>query len=981
MIIHDKNGATLLDIPVDDNSYRYRAIRQGDKVYLYYSLTEHVEVPVGAYIEYEGRRYTLWRPEDLTKHGTRNLEYAVTFGGDWELLGVTKYKHLSAIPRRLRFSLTGKPRFFLQLLVDNLNENDSGWTVGTCVEATEKTLSFSHEYCIDVLNRLADEWDTEFEFDGKTISLGKVEYFKDSPLPLAYGRGNGFKTGVGRKVQGDKAPVSILYVQGGERNIDATSYGSSTLLLPKSQELEYEGRRYQTDKDGMYVTRADRELPNHNEDSYDASHVYPSRVGTVSAVVEVDPENNLYDIIDDSIPADLDFSQCRVPGETATVIFQSGALTGEEFDIEQTEDALTGYVHAERRFKLVPVEKEGGVIPNANRKPSVGDTYAVFNISLPEAYICDNEAKTGASWEMFREAVRYLYENEDERFAFAGELDGIWSKSRWLEVGGYTRPGAYVYFSDPQFLPDGARIRVTGVKDYINRPYSPELELSNTPVAGFVSSDLGKINSNEVREEERYKGMLHYTKRRYRDAIEAQEMLEAAFDNYTKGIDPIWVRTMSLLVGDESLQFRFVDSKTAPRVVEPDFIYNRETGVFTAPAAILQHMTLGIADIKGEHKASEYKFWDMAAYVSPPLGDFGRLYLYARCPKAGTAGAFLLSEEPHELEEGNDYYFLVGLLGSQYDGARSFVTVYGFTEILPGRVTADRIVSTDGETYFNLALGEIGGNIRIKAGSSGYNNLSDKPDLSGFATSSELSVLNNQISAQVTAINSINNRINTAGWITTATGNTLYAKKEMENGSTIISTINQTAGSVSINADKINLNGAVTANNYFKINTDGSFSAIYGKIGAYTVNKNGTLTSGDMSITGSNIVFDGGDTYAAIGSNAIPTSTGFAGPALFRNTTNSGSMYSGGAALALQVGNARYSSTPQTWLSCTQAEGWGASLSVASRYFGDSSGMNRVCINISQIPWTAQLESANLAPSPDWKIMYWDANSGFVGWG
>lgn len=214
-------------------------------------------------------------------------------------------------------------------------------------------------------------------------------------------------------------------MQGGERNIDATAYGSRTLLLPKSQEMEYEGRRYKTDKDGMYITRADRELPNHNEDSYDASHVYPSRVGTVSAVMEVDPENNLYDIIDDSIPADLDFSQCRIPGETATIIFQSGTLTGEEFDIEQTQDALTGYVHAERRFKLVPVEKEGGVIPNANRKPAVGDTYAVFNISLPPAYVCDDETKTGASWEMFREAVRYLYENEDERFAFSGVLEHL----------------------------------------------------------------------------------------------------------------------------------------------------------------------------------------------------------------------------------------------------------------------------------------------------------------------------------------------------------------------------------------------------------------------------------------------------------------------------------------------------------------------------------------------------------------------------
>ena len=46
MIIYDKSDNLLLDIPVDDTSYRYRAIRQGDKVYLYFSLTEHVTEPV-----------------------------------------------------------------------------------------------------------------------------------------------------------------------------------------------------------------------------------------------------------------------------------------------------------------------------------------------------------------------------------------------------------------------------------------------------------------------------------------------------------------------------------------------------------------------------------------------------------------------------------------------------------------------------------------------------------------------------------------------------------------------------------------------------------------------------------------------------------------------------------------------------------------------------------------------------------------------
>ena len=38
----------------------------------------------------------------------------------------------------------------------------------------------------------------EFEFNGKTVSLRKVEYNKNNPLPLSYGRGNGFKPNVAR---------------------------------------------------------------------------------------------------------------------------------------------------------------------------------------------------------------------------------------------------------------------------------------------------------------------------------------------------------------------------------------------------------------------------------------------------------------------------------------------------------------------------------------------------------------------------------------------------------------------------------------------------------------------------------------------------------------------------------------------------------------------------------------------------------------
>ena len=42
-------------------------------------------------------------------------------------------------------------------------------------------------------------------------------------------------------LSGEKANVKILYVQGGSDNIDPSKYGSSELLLPKSQSIGFDG--------------------------------------------------------------------------------------------------------------------------------------------------------------------------------------------------------------------------------------------------------------------------------------------------------------------------------------------------------------------------------------------------------------------------------------------------------------------------------------------------------------------------------------------------------------------------------------------------------------------------------------------------------------------------------------------------------------------------------------------------------------------
>lgn len=850
MIIYEKTGEVLFDVQVNDSSVRNRAIMGDNSVTLNLSLPEYATIPVGSYIEYQGQRYTLWRPDNFKKHGTRNFEYKITFGSNQEILKRYKYKSLSDIPFQLKFTLTAKPKMFLQLLVDNLNLRDSGWTVGDCIVATEKYLSFNHEYCYDVLGRLAQEFNTEWEIDGKTIHLRKVEKFKTEPLALSYGKGNGFRPGVGRATQGDKSPLNLLFVQGGDRNIDLATYNSRYLLLPKSKELEYEGRKYKTDKDGMYITRADKEVSQYNEDSYDASNIYPSRVGEVTAVTTEEGKDDagnpvtFYNIVDSTIPADLNYRDCRIAGEKATMIFQTGVLTGREFDIVQTDTDLTGYDHATRTFELVPLEEDGVTLPNENLKPAIGDKYAIFNIKLPQAYIQDDATQTGASWEMFKEAVRYFYENEEEKFSFTGELDPIWAKNKWLEIGGKIVPGGYIQFSDTQFQPDGILIRITSVKDYINKPHAPVIELSNVPVGGSITTDLGKIDSNEVVDENRYKGSISLTKRRFRDLEETGKMLEAAIDGFSEAINPIYIQTMSLQVGSESLQFRFVNNKTNPVETIPNFAYNQKTKVFTAPATILQHMTLGIDKISPTHKPSDYKFWDMSSYTSPALDETAAMYFYAKCSKTGTTGSFLLSKNAYKMDPGDGYYyFLVGTLSSEYEGERSYRNVYGFTEVLPGSITTSVIASSDGQTYFNLVDGEIvAAHLTIKSGS-GYNNLTDKPDLGIYATNAELSIQSNRISATVEKVNTINNTIETSGWITAADGTTIFAKKEMEGGKAIVNAINVGTDGVLIQANRINLVGAVsfsmlsdytTVNN--RINGKASMSDVTNALSNYVTN-------------------------------------------------------------------------------------------------------------------------------------------------
>ena len=698
-------NSTYIDVLPTDESYRYRSIMGEHTLNLYFALPTYTEIPTGAWCEFQGERYTLNQPAKVVKHNSRHFEYTLTM--DSEGANLKNYKFRNPNDKTLKFPFTASPNYHIQILVDCLNMIDSGWQVGATIEANEKLISYNHNNCLEALDMIAKAFETEYEIIGKTIHLHKVEYFKNNPLPLQYGKGKGFKTGVSRTTE--QSRITRLYVQGGERNIDRSKYGNKELLLPKSQEYVYEGVTFVSDDKGLSI--AIKNAQNNgfiNEQSLDLSHIYPSRKGTISAVFEVDRDKHFYDFADTTIPEALNFADLQIKGEKMVIYFESGMLSGREFEISRYEHS-SGYNHSTRRFEIVPKEEDGTTMPNDIFKPAIGDQYSVYNMHLPAAYICDDNTKTGASWEMMKEACKYFYENRADLFTFTGDLDGIWAKKRWGNVGGQLKMGAYIHFSDTEFQRTPVAIRIVGLKEYVNNPYSPQIELSNKVQGQSFSSEIRKLQNQEVYFGEMNKQTQSLTKRSWRNALETIKQVEEAFPEYTQSIIPATVQTMMALVGNKAGQFAFVANKTNPITVPHTLYFDRNNKQINAGSGWIKHYTLGTTDIKPSHSAADYKYWYVSSFVSGRLDDKAKsYYLYIKANKAIETAEFVLSETKIGMEQEAGYYhFLYATVNSEYDGERGIAQFNGFTEITGGQMVTSKISSGNGEQYIHLLDKEI----------------------------------------------------------------------------------------------------------------------------------------------------------------------------------------------------------------------------------------------------------------------------------
>lgn len=810
----NRGNTAIADVWASATSYTLEEINgQHIAVIEFYSLRP-VELTINDSITYEGETYYLRHREDVTKQETsRGFKYTVKFYHEmYRLHDVACFPYEKPDFRKNMSKYNGNARQVLEVVVRSMNRVHSGWAIADCDETATETFDLKDKTCAEVVNDLITRFNSEIRVDGsKRITFGK-RHTAGSGRTFFQGEGGGFREIRLSSIE-EAPPLTRLYAYGSDKNMAAqgTKDALEYLKLPG-------GALYlEKNVDKYGVVEATKQFP----------EIYPKGIFTVSARVD---EFTLQ-----AAGIDFDLEAQLIDGTEPTVTFQDGGLAGYDLHIVKGS-----WSNATKQFKLAKVEEEGALKVPGDIHFAVGDKFILTGIRMPQSYI-DKAAE-----ELKAAAQKFLDSKCENRTKLAVTCDEVYFAAHGLTV----QCGEMIHVKDERLGLD-REIRTTSVKRFIENdepPYRYELVLSDFLDGNRFVQDMRELKKESKEAKERAEEMVRYSRRQWADVKETQEQLKKDFaDKFGESINPVTIETMQMIVGHEQLQFVFVDSRTEPQKavsVYPEFIGGRIR--IQAGGRFLKHMTMGIKSVTSKRNPSQYRYWAMPDFTSEALASDKTYRLFARVEASGSNGAFVLYDSFKDMNAEAGYYLLfMGYIGAEREGNRSWGRAYGFTEILPGQITTELIQDPNAQLVIDLTAGRITGQLTITAGSVGYNNLTDKPDLTGYLTKSEFKVTADQIRAEVGRANTTAGatkaqldafqqqtqknvsdliskqrladeniyHLQTAGFITTAQGNALYASAQLANGDTIASYITQSPNAINLISRNINLNGNVTFSN------------------------------------------------------------------------------------------------------------------------------------------------------------------------
>ena len=486
-----------MDAPVTKEAI-IKYVLMGDYyIELPFNLLEPTTFARGSYITYKGRKFEIMstvRPEFDNKTG--GYKYTLKFEAQQNHMKRFVCFWLGGDNPEAVFHNTTDLESFAALIVANMNKQLGGenWQVGTITvdnpKAT-KLVSFNGDKCWDILNTIAETFETEWwtEENGDLISLcfGKLDFGS----PEEFRQGNVVKN-IPAKKGDDSSYGTRFYVFGSTRNL-TSDYGQA----PQGGETNHVSEIRLRLPDGQRYIDAIPGLSGSDivEQVVFFDDIYPKNTETVTSIETVDREiiegqtdkaYVMYCKDTPFLPSDM------IKGETLGATFTSGSLEGWNFELSinyksETWKPEDGF---DKKFEIIAQVETSGesqlIIPRENMHPEPGDTFVITGVKLPKERIEEAEK------ELLKAGESYAAKHSSDTDVYDCETNPVYCQENKKNYDA----GQAVRLVDPRFGESGRLSRIQGYEKKLYNEYIATYTVGDNTAYSRIGNIESEVKAN-----------------------------------------------------------------------------------------------------------------------------------------------------------------------------------------------------------------------------------------------------------------------------------------------------------------------------------------------------------------------------------------------------------------------------------------------------------------------------------------------------
>lgn len=643
-------GVEIAQFEINENT-TFQKMLMGDHVIrCQVTLSAPLPLQLGDYTTYNSKIYTINTLPELVKDDV-NYQYAI----DFEAGIYTLYNKIFLHNGDSEFTYFGTLQMFGQLILDNINSIDTGWNTGTVDPTDEQYITFASDTCRTALTKIAEAFKVEYDVDGKVITLKKT-IGRNTNLSFKVGKMQGLYD-LKRTSVNDKGIVTRVFGFGSSKNIDFNYRNGAKKLVFNARKLEKNIDLYKV-REGFYT----------NDD------IYPHRTGTITAASS-DIPNSVFTVTDTSI--DFDLSIHIQEGTPAKIVFQSGDLSGYEFEI-------TKYVHASKTITYTQFKDTNDfTLPTTLSKAAIGDRYTLVDINMPQTYIDAAEA------ELLAATQDYLDENSVPQVMYDLSIDEKFIRDNSIVL----TSGDYIRIQDPALSIDGY-LRISDISWPLVNPSGIKATISNFIIDSTQNRIKAAVLNNRDQIKQVYNGNILEARKQTSNLATLKETIfdpDGYFD--AENIKPNSIETLYLSTGSKANDFNLSEV-----VIKANLAGNQNNIQVTDGK--LMHNSIQIDGVGF--------VWILNGISQTGLTTNTQYWLYAKCSKTSLTGTFVISASKIGTNELVGYYhFTIGTLYPAKDGWRDFDFVKGMSYLVGDTLTTGKIKSIDAQTYWDLTQGKF----------------------------------------------------------------------------------------------------------------------------------------------------------------------------------------------------------------------------------------------------------------------------------